>query len=229
MTIHDEERVTRAFETLDLDTLDFGAVAGAARTHGTRIRRRRHLVAGLGAAAAVAALAGAGYALAPGGGDGSTGPGFAAEPTTTPTLEPTPTSDPTTPPEDTVSPYLDPVVQSAPGGVPAWLDATGWGAPVGQPFVLDEKAYFVNLEDQDRSASLNWRSASYWSEKYADCGDYGRKVADTTMAGVPADVCADQGEHIVIAEPQDGRFLTLATSGLTADQATELASYVVRK
>src|SRR5262249_20774883 len=105
----------------------------------------------------------------------------------------------------------------------AVLDADGWEAPAGQPFVQDEKLYYAH---GDESASLNWRPATDGSE----AANFGSVVGHTTMDGESADIRDDGGTLTVVGPVHDGRMLTLSpSSNVDVDALRALATHVHRQ
>jgi hypothetical protein len=163
------------------------------------------------------------------GDDGSrTATSFAGSstPTASTSAAPSPTAETPPPPPgiDTTSAY-------------AVLDAPGWTAPL-ENVIADEKLYYVRGGSGDASASLNWRPSPALGSKYtveqeqAELDSrYGGEVVvgTTTIDGDPANIYRDGSHFNVVGPIEQGRFLTLSSTGLTLEQITELATHVHRQ
>ena len=225
----DEQLFVNALHRTDVTPPNLSETALRATRLGTRLRRRHQARAAVATLAVVGVGVG-GAALATGGEPGRTAPSF------TDTSKPsvavdTPTALPAqTPPAPSTPPGLD--TSSA----YAVLEAPGWTAPVDN-VIADEKLYYAQ-DGTDAGVSLNWRPSDSLGSKYTEEEEqaeldlrYGGEtvVGTTTIDGDPANIFGEAGMFTVVGPIKQGRFLTLAISGLTLDEVTELATHVHRQ
>jgi hypothetical protein len=222
MTLDQDERLlVDALHRTTIAPPNLSETALRATRQGTRLRHRHQ--AGVAVATfAVVGIGVGGAALATGGGHGSGhAASFADSSSPTTSTSPTPSAEPPLA-IDTSSAY-------------AVLDAPGWTAPLDN-VIADEKLYYVQ-DGSDASVSLNWRPTSLGTKYTVEQEQaeldarYGGDVVvgTTTIDGDPANIFGDGGAFTVVGPIQEGRFLTLAGTGLTLGEITDLATHVHRQ